>query len=477
LTAGKFGTEHIYVALETEDRREMPEDLVALDLANACASGARGSPRRMRRALRGCRQVAARRARRTYFASMVTTTEATATPDLPIPRVRQEGSGAGPAVAMLLIAGAALALHLTIGWRQAALFLVGAGAGLVLYHAAFGFTSAFRVFISDRRGAGLRAQMVMLAVACAIFVPLLASGSAFGQPLRGSMAPAGVPVLAGAFIFGIGMQLGGGCASGTLFTLGGGSVRMLVTLLFFIVGSVAATAHSAFWHALPSLPPTSLVATWGAGPALLASLTMFGGLAATTVVLERRRHGRLLGEPNVTSAAWLRGPWPLIAGALGLAAVNVATLLLAGRPWGVTSAFALWGAKALAALGVPVETWPYWSAPAQAAALRASVLADVTSVMNAGIVLGALLAALLAGRFRPAWRTSGRSLAAAVIGGLLLGYGARVAYGCNIGAYFSGIASGSLHGWLWLPAALAGSVVGTALRPLFDLRVERTPRC
>ena len=38
------------------------------------------------------------------------------------------------------------------------------------------------------------------------------------------------------------------------------------------------------------------------------------------------------------------------------------------------------------------------------------------------------------------------SLAAAVIGGLLLGYGARLAFGCNIGAFFSGVVSGSLHG-------------------------------
>ena len=34
----------------------------------------------------------------------------------------------------------------------------GAALGLVLYHAAFGFTSAWRVFIADRRGEGLRAQ-------------------------------------------------------------------------------------------------------------------------------------------------------------------------------------------------------------------------------------------------------------------------------------------------------------------------------
>ena len=113
------------------------------------------------------------------------------------------------------------------------------------------------------------------------------------------------------------------------------------------------------------------------------------------------------------------------------------------------------------------------------AALRGSVFGDVTSVMDGGIVLGALLASLLAGRFRPVWTIPLRSLVAAVAGGLLLGYGARIAYGCNIGAYFSGIASGSLHGWLWLPCAFAGNVIGTWLRPAFGLSVERTtlPRC
>src|SRR5580704_19641244 len=93
--------------------------------------------------------------------------------------------------------------------------------------------------------------------------------------------------------------------------------------------------------------------------------------------------------------------------------------------------------------------------------------------MDFAIVLGALLAAGLAGKFKPGWHLPFRSLLAAVIGGLLLGYGARLAYGCNIGAYFSGIASSSLHGWLWLVAAFTGSVLGTYLRPWFGLSVER----
>ena len=377
------------------------------------------------------------------------------------------------AVTAAIIAIAAWYLWTTISWRQGALFLVGAGAGVVLYHAAVGFTSAWRVFISDRRGAGLRAQMLMLAITCAVFFPLLASGTVFGQQLRGSVSPAGVGVVAGAFLFGVGMQLGGGCASGTLFSVGGGSTRMLITLAFFILGSLVGTAHTPWWNAQPAFKATSIVTTFGWWQALIASLLLFAGIAALTRVAEKNRHGSVVAEP--AKNRWLNGPWPLAAGAIGLALVNIATLVIGGRPWGVTSAFALWGAKMWAALGGDVANWTYWTAPAQATALKSSVLVDVTSVMDFGIILGALMAAMLASRFAPMWKMSGRSIAAAMIGGLLLGYGARIAYGCNIGAYFSGIASGSVHGWLWMAAAFAGNVAGTSLRPLFDLKVERTP--
>ena len=385
----------------------------------------------------------------------------------PLARVRT--SGWGPMLVAIGITAASLYLQAEINWRQSALFLVGTFAGIVLYHAAFGFTSAWRVFITDRRGAGLRAQMVMLAATCLVFFPLLASGSVFGQTLRGAVSPAGVSVIAGAFMFGLGMQLGGGCASGTLYTAGGGSVRMLVTLAAFIAGSVIGTAHVPWWSAQPTWAATSLVTLYGPLVALIISLGAFGAISYLTLMLERRRHGRVIDPDAEKSPAWLRGPWPLVAGAIGLAVVNIATLLLAGRPWGVTSAFALWGAEAAIAIGMPVDTWTYWAAPAQRTALAASVLTDVTSVMNFGIVAGALLASLLANRFAPTWRVPARSLAAAVIGGLLLGYGARIAFGCNIGAYFSGIASGSVHGWMWLPAAFVGSMWGTKLRPLFGL--------
>ncbi|MBH3361989.1 YeeE/YedE family protein [Pseudomonas sp. URMO17WK12:I11] len=375
-----------------------------------------------------------------------------------------------PLVALGLLMAGAWFLDVNAGFKQVLLLLLGAALGLTLYHAAFGFTSAWRVFINERRGAGLRAQMVMLALAVLLFFPALAAGNLFGNPVTGLVAPAGVSVVFGAFIFGIGMQLGGGCASGTLFTVGGGNARMLVTLLFFIIGSVTATHHADWWFALPSLPAISIVQAWGLVPALLVSLGVFGLIAWVTVHLEQRRHGGL-EQPEQHGRAGLqrfvRGPWPLVWGAVALAVLNYATLALAGRPWGITSAFALWGAKVLDSLGVQVSSWVFWQAPANAKALASPVWQDITTVMDLGIVLGALLAAGLAGRFAPSLKIPLPSLIAAVIGGLLLGYGSRLAYGCNIGAYFSGIASGSLHGWLWLIAAYMGNVVGVRLRPAF----------
>ncbi len=374
-------------------------------------------------------------------------------------------------VALALIAGGSVLLVAAESARQALLYLVGVFAGGALYHAAFGFTSSWRDFIAHRRGDGLRAQMLMLALTTVVFVPLIARGHLFGLPMRGSVAPAGVPVLAGAFLFGIGMQLGGGCASGTLFSAGGGSVRMYVTLVAFIAGSVLGVRYSSAWDTAPALRPMSLVGEFGAVWALVASLTLFAALAALTWTLERSRGAAATKAEDAAAIRLLRGPWSLVAGACALAGVNVATLLLAGRPWGVTSAFGLWGSKLLMAAGVDVASWSYWQPAARAADLHASVLRDVTSVMDLGIMIGALAAAAVAGRFAPKWQVPGRSLLAAVVGGVMLGYGARIAFGCNIGAYFSGVASTSLHGWLWLAAAFTGNVIGTRLRPWFGLNV------
>lgn len=363
-------------------------------------------------------------------------------------------------IALALLALVAIGAYGEAGSRQAIATLIGGLAGLSLYHASFGFTAAWRRIVTEKRGGGLRAQFVLILLTSAVSFPLIAWGGSLGWPTGGFVFPFGVAAALGAFMFGIGMQLGGGCGSGTLFTAGGGSTRMMIALAAFVLGSVAATAHLHLWGRLPKFPAVSFVREFGPHGAFLATAAVLGALALLTLRIERSAHGEI--APARRTESFLKGPWSPMLGALMLAVVGIATFVVVGRPWGITSAFALWGAKAFHALGLPVETWPYWTW--QRGALENSVLRDTTSVMDFGVILGAMAAAALAGRFAPIWHLSRRDVLTALAGGLLMGYGARLAYGCNIGAYLGGLVSGSLHGWLWLIFGFLGSLAGTRLR-------------
>ena len=377
-------------------------------------------------------------------------------------------------VLTMAVAGLAIVASLAAqaaSTRTAVAAVIGAGAGIALYHASFGFTWAWRRIVTERRGGGLRAQMLLIAATAIVTFPLIAHGSEIGIAARGYILPFGVSAALGAALFGFGMQLGGGCGSGTLYTAGGGSSRMMVTLAAFIAGSVIATAHYPFWRTLPAFAPTSLIREFGLFGALGTTLAGVGAVAVLSIIVERRAHGSL-AEPRATQS-WLCGPWSLAAGALALAVVGIATMAVVGRPWGITSGFALWGAKILAAVGVPVTEWPYWAA--RAGAVKRSVFADTTSVMNFGLMLGAMAAAALASAYRPKRSMTLQELTTAIVGGLLMGYGARLAFGCNIGGFLGGVISASLHGWGWLVFGFIGSVAGSRLRQTIGMDPAPAP--
>jgi uncharacterized membrane protein YedE/YeeE len=375
-----------------------------------------------------------------------------------------------PALAAVAAVAIGLFAYLfTFGASKPWLFLIGLGLGVALYHSAFGFTSAYRRAIVQGDISGVTAQMVMLIAAMLLFAPVLAAGQVFGHGVTGAVAPVSISMTFGALIFGIGMQTGGACASGTLLTVGGGNLRMGLVLVFFCIGAFWASLDMHWWSSLPGLGAVSLaqkVGNWQAVALQIIALVLIYGLLR---FLGGRNRRALWWPQGFSWSGLLRGPWPLLVGAGALALLNWLTLLVAGHPWSITWGFTLWAGKAAMVLGWDPMTSPFWSGAFARGALARPLLADTTSVMNIGIVVGALLAATLAGGLRFSIRMSAFSLAAAVAGGLLLGYGARLAYGCNIGAFFSGVASTSLHGWVWIAAAVLGNLIGVRLRPLLRL--------
>lgn len=363
-----------------------------------------------------------------------------------------------------MITATAIALVVAYGWQHGALWVIAAAIGFSLHHAAFGFTGQYRRMLADRRSAGVRAQLVLVAVTAVLF----AAAFAALPELRGFVFPTGLALLLGAFLFGIGMQLGGGCGSGTLYTAGGGQTRMWVTLAAFIAGSTLAAWQWDAWRTWPALPAIALSARFGILPAVAVTLGVLGLLYAAAAGLEWRRHGSL--EPITGRGTLVRGPWPRLWGALALSLLGLATLLVAGRPWAITAAFPLWGSRLVEAIGLDDPAfWPWWEDPTRVETFLRPVLADRTSLMDAGVMAGGFVAAMLA-REPGRWtRPRAGEVAASILGGLLLGIGAMLATGCNISAFLAGVASFSLHGWAWIVPALAGNAVGIRLRPWFGL--------
>jgi len=365
--------------------------------------------------------------------------------------------------------------------RLALLGLIGFAIGVTLLGTNFGFSIAFRRAV-EGDPVIFRAHAVMFALATIIIVPILAQGSVLGQAVEGFSNPIGPAFILGAAIFGIGMQMSGGCASGTLYLLGGGNAKFLAVLLAFILGSTIGAAHMGFWWSLPSLPPMTVftIGPWPLGLAL--DLAGFAAVAWATLRFGWPEHDRIgwkqpiresysncLNRDGLTE--WVASthsdpalgalPRRLLLGAIALALLNAATVLVAGRPWSETYGFALWGSKLAGELGWHPEDWAFWQ---DSPSLSGSIFIDKTSIMDMSIILGAFAAGSWSGRLTPQLGGSWRSWLAGAFGGLMMGYGARLSGGCNIGAYFSAIASGDFSGWIWAAAALTTTMIGVRAR-------------
>jgi uncharacterized membrane protein YedE/YeeE len=355
---------------------------------------------------------------------------------------------------ILSLAGLTIGLlaFVDTGLKGIGLVILGISLGIVFVFFQYGFASGWRNFLVSRDTTSLTQHFILAGLCALVFIPVISSNNS----IVGSIAPVNLSLFIGAFMFGIGMQLANGCGSGVLFNFGSGSGRMIIALPFFIIGSVIGTILLPYVLNVFSYGQIEIASNFNIiARTLINAILLFG----TSYLFYS--YGR---KNNQTFKA------KVFYGTFIIACLCCCVLFVSGSPWGVTYGFTLWGAKLSLALGIPIDTFTFWNWAGPKRSLENSVLSDVSSLMNFSLIIGAGLAASWSGAFRKNHWPPKRELIAAAIGGLLMGIGARLSFGCNIGAFLAGTASGSLHGWIWFFMAMMGSVIGIRYRKIIGFK-------
>ncbi|MDR3560035.1 MAG: selenium metabolism membrane protein YedE/FdhT [Negativicutes bacterium] len=126
-----------------------------------------------------------------------------------------------------------------------------------------------------------------------------------------------------------------------------------------------------------------------------------------------------------------------------------------GVVWAVTGEFTRWGAHILQWLGADVSSYSYL----QIIAFTGTPLTRIDGIMIIGMFVGAFSSALFGQNFKirvPRWPR----LLQGLLGGVIAGFGTRLAMGCNLAALFTGIPQFSIHAWLFTLGTIIGTYFG-----------------
>lgn len=405
------------------------------------------------------------------------------------------------ALGALVNVGCSVWLHQNVGAQQAIAWWVATLLGFTFLRASYGFTRAWRSLVIGRSTAGVRSHLLWIAVGSCLMFPVYQLGW-FGTQVFDITRPVGLMLLSGAFVFGIGMQLSGSCTSGSMYLVGSGKARMLLAVLGIVIGAFFAALHYGYWSELPTYFVYSYQRHFSWPIAIIIQLVILAVLWQILSRLEVRWHGSLTsifdnpsehkhaaaqkGKPAAKNSDWKQlvfGHWSLGMGSIVLAILSFLSLIVLTRPWVISLAFPFWGAKLAPLLGADYdfEFWDYWGIAINEAMLPLGLFEDVTSLMNIAFILGASWAqiSLIKSTFKQSTMAITAIprqlylLALTLIGGFLMGYGAVIGLGCNIGGFIAAVLSGSVHGWAWVFTALLGTLVGVQLRKF--LRIESSP--
>jgi uncharacterized membrane protein YedE/YeeE len=148
--------------------------------------------------------------------------------------------------------------------------------------------------------------------------------------------------------------------------------------------------------------------------------------------------------------------WPVWLGGLLVGMFNVFEYICK-KPWGITSATSRWSGWILNSFGINTPNWLYFQ---QMQTFQKIPFTYGGDAINIGVVLGAFIAACLSYEFAIRRAKSKRMYVQAFAGGILMGYGARLCNGCNLGAFLCSIPSLSLSGWIFWIGLAIGAYIG-----------------
>lgn len=170
-------------------------------------------------------------------------------------------------------------------------WFLGIGLGLILQKSRFCFTASLRDPILTGSTSLTRATLIAFAVATVGFAALQFTTLLKGGPVTGNISPVGLHTVIGAVLFGIGMVISGGCASGTLMRMGEGFAMQWVSITTFILGSVLGAMHFGWWteNFFAAAPKIYLPGVLGWAGAFFGQLALLGALYVLATWYEYRK--------------------------------------------------------------------------------------------------------------------------------------------------------------------------------------------
>ncbi len=384
-------------------------------------------------------------------------------------------------LAGIAVLGIALALAGAMAdGTLAALWFLGLAAGFTLQRSRFCFASAFRDLFLFGSARIMKGILVGLGVAATGFAAIMHGAVPFpgfgALPPEAHILPVGLSTVLGGLLFGYGMVLSGGCVSGSLYRAAEGYLGSWVALAGTVAGlGLLSQSWNWWWNALLRFEPKVwLPASLGLGYAGAIAITIGSLLAVFLLVLWWETRSGVTApatasrEPQATfggqlaaiwTAVFVRG-WPAVVGGAALGGIAV-VMYTVHMPWGVTGELLRWANAGMTLAGAaPAAALGLSDIGGCAARADEVGLFSHTFSVTVGLLPGALVGALFAREFKLRVPKSAVRYAQSFGGGLFMGYGAGLAIGCTIGAFFSSIASLSLSGWLFGAALAGGAYLG-----------------